>query len=90
LEGQVTAPVGGGIFGPHLCAGAVPGHHRSPQRLPGGGELLSRGGGACGLQDLGGLVPGGADGVDQGGQDGQPFPGPLVHPGLAVGAFLLA
>src|SRR5258708_22153310 len=60
FEGEVAAPAGGRVLGPHLCAAAVPGHHRPAQRLPGGGELLSRGGGLRGQQDLGGLAPGGA------------------------------
>ncbi len=88
FEGQVAAPAGGGILGPCPGAGAG-GQYRPAQGLAGGGELLPWRRGLGGEQALGSGAACGVDGGDQGGQDGQPFPGPLVHPGLAVRAFLL-
>ena len=82
--GEVAAPAGGGILGPDLRAGAVPGHHRPAQRLPGDGEHPSRGCGLGGQQDLGSRAACRVDGGDQDRQDGQPLPGPLIHPGFAV------
>ncbi len=81
FEGQVAPLAGGGVFGPDP-PGRLGLHHRPAQRLPAGGEQRAcRGIPGC-LQPFGG---GGAPGTgpgDQGGKHRQPFPGPLVHPGL--------
>ena len=88
FEGQVTAFPGGRVFGPDP-AGGLGLHHCPAQRLPAGGEQRACRGIPGGLQPPGG---GGAPGIGpchQGGQDGQPFPGPLVHAGLALGSVFL-
>ena len=43
FEGEVAAPAGGRVLGPHLRAGAGAGQHRPAQRLPGRGEHPVRG-----------------------------------------------
>ena len=88
FEGEVAAPAGGGVFGPD-AAGGLGFHLRPAQCLAAGGEQRARGGMPGGLQPLSG---GGAAGIGpggQGGQHGQPFPGPLIGPGFSLGAVFL-
>jgi hypothetical protein len=88
FEGQVPALAGGWVFSPDP-AGRLGLHHCPAQRLRAGGERRSGSGAGGGLEPLSGggaldVGPGG-----QGGQDRQPFAGPLIHPGLAPGPVFL-
>ncbi len=58
------------------------------QRLPGCGELLAGQGARGSLQNFGGCLACAADAGGQGRDSGQALPGPLVHPGFPVAAFL--
>ena len=88
FEGQVPALAGRRVLGPDP-AGCLGLHHCPAQRLAVGGERRSGSGAGRGLQPL---SCGGALGVGPGGQgrqDRQPFTGPLIHPGLALGSVFL-
>ena len=63
--------------------------HRAAQRLARGGEQCAGLGAFGGGEQLGGAGPFGLDPGDQRRQHRQPFPGALVHAGLAPGPVLL-
>ena len=76
------------VFGPDP-GGRRSLHHTAAQAQPAYGEQPARLGGFGRVQDRGGL---GSFGFDPGGERGQywqPFPGPLIHAGLALRAVLL-
>ena len=88
LKGKVAAFAALGIYGPDPPGGGRL-HHGAAQAHPGRGKQCARRGGAGCVQHRRGLgafvlYPGG-----QGGQHRQPFPGPLVHAGLALCSVLL-
>ena len=83
LLAQVAALAAGRVVGPDL-ARRSPLDRGADQRLPGGGELTARPGLSGCFQQFGGLPPALGDGGGQHRQDGEPFPGPGVHPGLAA------
>ena len=81
---EVASLAGAGVVRPDLAGdGAVAGNG-ADQRLPGCGEPLSRLGLAGGLQDRVGRLALLIDGAHQRRQNGQPFAGAGIHPGLAV------
>jgi hypothetical protein len=87
LVGQVAPLAGGGVLGPDASSVGLGG--RGPAERPVG--ALDDLAGRCrdgGLEPSGGRVPALGGGPGEDGEDGQPLAGPLVHPGLAVPAFL--